>query len=193
MPTQSTSPEIAAFHALPLALITLDLDGTIQAINPAASRLLNLPAERLLGTPFAALHSGAVLLNDLTRHADEEDLWSTQIGSHHFQIRSTPIWNEARKQRSGTVLQIVRQTDTMIAERNVSRLLLNLATEMATPLTQLQNLTFFLLHNLAGPLTGEQRDVISSIGQHLSALAQVREQGLKQYWELQEDGGPAPI
>lgn len=137
-------------RSVPDGLLVTDLQNRVSLINPAARRLLNQPAEAIMGQPlWTILRSLGQLMNEETRDAQEGvelEVAGGETGiSHRLAITSTPL--AADGERQGETLVILRD---ITAERQITRMktqfISTAAHELSTPLTSILGYTN-LLHD----------------------------------------------
>lgn len=116
---EKTEHELAAvLEAVPSGIIAIDREGKVCHLNPAASRLIDLPATVALGQPAATVLAPAGLTSFLADIAGAQ-LQKARVGGKILAIRRNSITREGREQGAVLVLQDISELEAVSSELSV--------------------------------------------------------------------------
>jgi PAS domain S-box-containing protein len=105
----------AVLEAVPNGIIAVDREGKICHINPAAARLLDLPAAAALEQPAATVLAASGLSQFLTKAAGDQ-FHKARAGDRTLAIRRSPITRDGREQGVVLVLQDISELEAISSE-----------------------------------------------------------------------------
>ncbi len=123
-------------------IIITDADARVRMVNPSARRMLNLPAQGLVGRSFAQVvrdHQLIGVLQDCLRDR-EEQVELVELGQRRlfFQVIATPLRTDAE---SGACLMVLQDLGQIKRLETIRReFMSNISHELRTPLASLRAL-----------------------------------------------------
>jgi PAS domain S-box-containing protein len=180
----------AIVQASPLGIIVLDVDGIVRLWNPAAERILGVPARNAMNSPLPLIEGAA---SDALREAitgeplsEHEVAWQSENGTEVVSISTAPLTAEDGE-RNGTLVVVAVVTQRRLAEqamreakaaaeesnRSKSEFLASMSHELRTPLNSVIGFTRVLLKNKGRnlrPMDVAYLERIAANGEHLLGL-----------------------
>jgi signal transduction histidine kinase len=155
---------------IPFALMLLDMAGNIDYINPAASRLLNQSAPKLIGSAFADQPYGRNL-----EKLVQSDLWQATDTHRSYTVWATALYT-AMAERTGTLIQLT----TAVIGWSPLDLLNIFLSESLPPLTASRSYAELLLRGASSPLSEPQQEMVEALRDQLDRVLVLRDDVLEQ-------------
>lgn len=144
----------AAFREMDQGLIVLDGQGVCTACNPASARMLETPAERLVGRHISELLPALSPADELTRSAGPQ---LYEVGGRSLAV-SRPVQDRA----GGLSVVVLRDvTEVLDVERLKRDLVATVSHELRTPLTAIRGTVDLLDGGDAGALSDVQTRLVN--------------------------------
>lgn len=144
----------AAFREMDQGLIILDGQGVCTACNPASARMLETPAERLVGRHISELLPALSPADELTRSAGPQ---LYEVGRRSLAV-SRPVQGRA----GGLSVVVLRDvTEVLDVERLKRDLVATVSHELRTPLTAIRGTVDLLDGGDAGALSDVQTRLVN--------------------------------
>ena len=173
----------AVMDSVPVGIILVGLDGTVQLTNQPMDDLLNTDASRLIGLDPDAVTAllltdttnQPALINEMGAHTPNSDLASVTIYEvpspvHRiFEVHAAPVIAESgnRLGRIFTVRDVTREREV---DRMKTEFVSMVAHELRTPLTSIKGFVDLLRDGDAGELTDEQLEFLTIVATNTDRL-----------------------
>jgi PAS domain S-box-containing protein len=163
-----------------------DSDGVVIQFNSAAERILDLPRDNIIGQPLFKLTG--IFGGSASKWAKAVQDWATNpeqfpegefldetldLGTRVVNIHLSPVHIGDRY--LGTVSVFRDITKDVEVDRIKSQFIANVTHELRTPMTPLKGFTDLLLMGAVGPLSEQQRGLVSKIKTNADRLGRLLE------------------
>ncbi|MGI6284330.1 sigma 54-interacting transcriptional regulator [Neomoorella humiferrea] len=192
---EKTERELAAvLEAVPNGIIAVDREGKICHINPAAARLLDLPAGAVLKRPAETVLAASGLNRFLNQTVGDR-FHKARVGPKTLAIRRSPITRDGREQGMVLVLQDISELEAVSSElkavKSLNRQLKSVIEACYDGMVIVDGQGLVLGVNEAyGRIMGPEEGALV-VGEKLRGEADRAEGQLYQLWKLVHSGGKA--
>jgi PAS domain S-box-containing protein len=170
----------AILHSIADSVMVFNLEGKLMQANPMVSRLTGLPLEKITGKSLREMMDKAVSVEqqDAVEQIFQAPQANTPIqvqwGQAFYSLSYSPVSLESGE-ISGVVVVFHNVTPEVEVSRIKSAFVAMVSHELRTPLSAMMGLVEILQHNLLGPLTEKQNDLVTRLFINVQKLAQLVE------------------
>lgn len=166
---REASQRAAIVESISEGIIVCDTTGTIRSINPSMRRLLGLSADAAAPEHFRDLPFTPVV--EPVFGSQPSDLF--MLHAAVVRVTCSPIIMSDDASRIGDVYLVQDMTAEVNIDRARTGFTATISHELRTPLTVVQGNTQLLLQGFLGPLDEMQKQVITTVQQHTTAMSRL--------------------